>query len=446
MRIKNAQKHWLLTAIFLIVGLCFALPSFSSQTNIDVTAGVEMRLRYVGTYNLPTHERTKSDPTSFTRVRTRPWIRASYENATFFLKPAHEFRHYFKPDSASSNQRWPDVLFIDNVYFQWENIFNDVDIKIGRQNIEYGEKRILSDGTGGDGTRSAFFDAARIIWHADKNRKLDILGIYQSSDDFLPTLGKKHEKGEEPYDYDLTGLKQDEFGLGLYWQDSSNKDFIYEAYYFAKGEYRMPDAPYRNEGCHDEFHTLGTRLLPRFTETIYGELELAGQAGSDIEIAGQGHAGLTWKPKETKNNSVTAACRIISGDKEGARSDHAWHVVFNRATGYGDTIAAMYHRYNYNNLVYPHLSASYEIGDFSSIRAQTGPMFTSVREDDSDGSYRGYYVQTAYLLDPEKLFNTDLPGDGSFRIHLEFFDKGNYFAPENDDYAFYGELQCLWNF
>jgi hypothetical protein len=73
-------------------------------------------------------------------------------------------------------------------------------------------------------------------------------------------------------------------------------------------------------------------------------------------------------------------------------------------------------------------------------------MFTSVREDDSDGSYRGYYVQTAYFLYPEKLFNTDLPGDGSFRIHLEFFDKGNYFAPGNDDYAFYGELQCLWNF
>ena len=166
-----------------------------------------------------------------------------------------------------AGSRWPDVLFIDNLYVAWNGAFDVLDFKLGRQDMSFGAQRIVSDGTGGDGSRSAYFDGLRVTWHADEKRTLDMFGIYQTFDDWLPTLGKEHANGEKPHDYDMTGYGQDEYGLGLYWQDRANEDFGYDAYYVAKGERRPSHAKHRKEGSHADSHTFGVRLLPRFTRT-----------------------------------------------------------------------------------------------------------------------------------------------------------------------------------
>lgn len=174
----------------------------------------------------------------------------------------------------------------------------------------------------------------------------------------------------------------------------------YDLYYVGKGERRGAGARYRSEGKCSDSHTVGFRLLPRFSKTLFGELELAAQTGSEIKYAGQGYAGLTWKPVAAAKPFLTGACWILSGDSKGERGDTAWHAVFNRETGLGETIAPMYSRYNYTNLVYPHLAAGCDVGDFSKLRCQAGPLFTAVREDDSDGTYRGFYAQIKYELNP----------------------------------------------
>ena len=307
MKKKNIKTQTALKCMLAFGAMQVAHAYSDTATNLNVTAGAELRLRYDGTDNLPTSSRGESGSTEYARIRIRPWMMASYEDFGFLFRLADEFRAYRVPDSMSRKQRWPDVLFIDNLYVAWNGAFDVLDFKLGRQDMSFGAKRIVSDGTGGDGSRSAYFDGLRVTWHADENRTLDMFGIYQTFDDRLPTLGKEHANGEKPHDYDMTGYGQDEYGLGLYWQDRSNEDFGYDAYYVAKGERRPSHAKYRKEGSHADSHTFGVRLLPRFAETLYGELELAGQVGSEIKLAGQCYAGLTWKPETACKPSLTGA-------------------------------------------------------------------------------------------------------------------------------------------
>ncbi len=442
------NKMKLIPVFALAASAAFAETESASNTNSNfkVDVGAEVRLRYDVTDNLPTSSRGESGDSSYARVRIRPWVRFAYDDFGLFLRLADEFRHYERPESNSSKQRWPDVAFIDNLYFSANSLFDCLDVKIGRQDMSFGSKRILSDGTGGDGSRSAYFDALRLTWHADKGRTLDAFAFYMDHKDWMPTLGKEHENGKEPHAYDTTGYDQDEFGAGLYWQDRANADFGYDVYYVAKKEFRTSSSKYRKEGRVAETHTAGVRLLPRFTETLTGEFELAGQVGTHDLFAGQAYGGVTYAPKSDFKPHLTGAVWALTGDEDGERGDNAWHAVFNRETGLGESIAPMYTKYDYTNLIYPHVAFGCNVASFSSVKAQVGPLFTAVKEDAADGSYRGAYAQVKYTVKLGKLFGCELLDGGKFSLLGEYFGKGDYFKDGSDNDAFFLRAELAWNF
>lgn len=396
----------------MAIGGAFADDGTNRTGRLDVKVGAEARIRCEATTGLPDSDHGEHGHSEYIRFRIRPYLSAGTEDLGLFARIADEFRYYRSPDSKSRKQRFPDVVFIDNLYWRQDGLFDLVDLRIGRQDMAYGAKRIIADGTGGDGTRSKYFDAVRTVWHVGEKRTLDLFALYCAHEDWLPTLGKEHENGKRSHDYDMTGYFQDELGGGLYWQNRSCREFGYDLYYFAKDEIREHDSKYRSEGRHLLYHTFGLRMLPQSTETLSGEVELAGQAGD--------------------------------------RGKHAWHTVFNRETGIGESIVPMYTKYDYTNLIYPHLAAGCAVGEATSLKSQLGPLFAPVAESRPDGgeygNYRGFYVQVKCETKLDALAGCEWLKGARFALRGEYFEKGDYFADDSDGPALFGRSELSWRF
>jgi len=420
-----------------------------SKSNVKATVGGDVRLRYDITQGLPTDQHAEAPHSDYMRLRVRPWMNVHAGDLGIYVRLADEFRYYRRPESNSRKQQFPDVVFLDNLYLEYKNLFDAFDVKVGRQDMAFGSKRVISDGTGGDGSRSASFDGARVTWHAAEKRTLDAFAVSCAREDWLPTLGKEHANGKKPAAYDMTGYNQAEEGAGLYWQDRSNKDFGYDVYYVAKREDRGTRAKYYKEGDHPDTHTAGVRLLPKFTDTLSGEFEGAVQVGSESLLAGQAYGGVTYAPKASWKPYLTGACWYLSGDSAGGRGNNAWHAVFNRETGMGEAVAPMYTKYDYTNLLYPHLAAGVQLADACAIDAECGPMFTPVTEANPKGGdygdYRGFYGKVKYTIPLGKVVGSWAHG-GKLAFTGEWLQKGNYFVNNDRNAALFGRAELSWAF
>ncbi|MBQ9694035.1 MAG: alginate export family protein [Kiritimatiellae bacterium] len=423
------------------------------KSALDLSFGGDIRLRYDATNNMPNEKHGEKAHSDYMRLRTRLWGKAEMKQMELFLRVADEFRYYRSAEGDKGKQRFPDVLFIDNLYLKYSDLFDFVDVKIGRQEMSFGAKRIISDGTGGDGSRSNYFDAARLTFKFDNNRTLDAFGVYTARHDWLPTLGETHDaksKGTKGYDYENTGYNQTEYGAGLYYTDKSNKEMPWEAYYVWKTEEGEHSKVIPKGQTDFQTHTFGLRLLPKFTETLSGETEVAVQFGDESSFATMVYGGLTYAPQIALKPKFTLGVQYMSGDKEGARGEDAWKPVFNRETGVGELVAPMFNKYAYNNFLYPHLKVDLTLSENQKLALQTGPMFAPVEESDGNGghygSFRGFYAQTKYSIALGKAL--DLPALKGFGMAFtgEVLTKGDYFAESQDGTAFFGRAEVTYKF
>lgn len=444
-----------------LLSLCALLsaPLFAQTpaNQLDLDFGGDIRFRYIAEDNFPDAKHGQKKNADYTRFRTRLWGKATYNKLSAFLRVGNEFRYYMSKESNKGKQRFPDVTYIDNLYLQYTDAFDFIDIKLGRQDMAFGAKRIISDGTGGDGSRTTFFDAARFTFKFEDKRTLDLFGVYMARHDWLPDAGHTHDaksKHTKSYDYDLTGYNHNEYGFGLYYTDKSMTEMPWEAYYVWKFEEGEDSSVYSTEVSGNTFqtHTAGFRLLPQFTQHLSGELEVALQVGDESLFAGMAYAGLSytrkdwaWKPR------FTAAVHYMSGDKDGGRGNHAWHPVFNRETGVADSVAPMFDKYAYNNYLYPHLAISCQPTDLTAITAQTGPMFAPVEEEydgETYGSFRGYLAKVKYEIALGKLIDKENPHLKDLKTSFsgEVLTKGNYFEDDADKTALFFQFEVTYKF
>ncbi len=445
------MKTSLIISCALITGLALA------ETKVDF--GGDIRFRYETSTHMPDDKHRQKDHSDYMRLRTRVWGRARANQWEAYLRIGNEFRYYRAQPSDKGKQRFPDVTYIDNLYLKYTDLYDFIDVTVGRQEMKFGASRIISDGTGGDGSRTTFFDAARLTFKFDNERTLDAFVMYSASDDWMPTLGHTHaakSKGTKGYDYDLTGYNHDELGAGLYYTDKSCEALPWEAYYVYKVELDG-DCPGNNVSKvmprdADSFatHTAGFRLLPQFTKTLSGELELAGQVGDDSLLAMMAYAGLTYAPKVAMKPKLTLGVQYMSGDEEGARGEHAWHAVFNRETGVGDLVAPMFNTYAYTNFLYPHIKVDLTPIEHHTVSFQTGPMFAPVAENDGKGgeygTFRGYYAQIKYAIAIGKYFDASYAQNLGISLLGEVLTKGDYFKQDERDTAFFGRFEITYKF
>lgn len=415
--------------------------------------GGDFRFRGESCVNGPTATHKENAHTDYLRLRTHVWGKVTHDRFEGFLQLGNEFR-YYRPEKDKGKQRFPDVTFIDQFYFKGSDLFDGLlDIKIGRQNMSFGNKRIISDGTGGDGSRTTYFDALRLTFDFGNKRTLDAFAIYTARHDWLPTLGRTHDaksKRTKSYDYDTTGYNHTEYGAGLYYTDKSYDALPWEAYYVWKTE-NGENSTVIQKGDTFTTHTFGTRLIPQFTKTLSGELEAAIQFGDDAHLAFLAHTGLTYAPDWQCKPKFTAAVTYMSGDSNGGRGKHAWHSVFNRQVHYGDLVSAMFNKNAFNNFLYPHAAVQLLPTDLTKLDLQAGPIFAPVHEEapngDSYGTFRGFYAQVKYGIQLGKLLSeSDCLSTLNLNLVGEVLTKGSDWFLDEDDTAFFGRVEFTYTF
>lgn len=410
---KKVSVGALLAAAWLPAGAAVAAEAVQKEQGLDFDAGADVRFRYEYKDNWMDKGKTSVNPDyeDYYRMRTRVWGKATYgEELGAYLRLGNEFRDYRNSDDSKHKNEFPDELYIDNFYFDVNAIGDRVDLRVGRQDIKEGAGRLISDGTPGDGSRSAYFDAILATVKVLEKSDVDLMATWNRyRDDW--TLGNPHDI------YDLTKIKSgdpyskmDEKGLMAYLHYNEVQDFPMEFYWIWKQEERFYDKTSRYPGR--DFHTLGTRLTPKLTEKLSAEFEGAvqlgqtdgqsGMEGRDL-FAWMGYGGLTYSEKEVFGKpKLTGAVLYLSGDEDSyyktsdGSTDHGWNPVFNRTTWFSELCSNMYDQYRWSNLIYPHLEAGIEPVSKHKVKLQAGPMFAAEKDNGASDSYRGFYSQLRY--------------------------------------------------
>lgn len=442
------MKRCCLLALSMLAGVLCA-QDVELQEKSPFSFGGDFRLRFDSKDNAPNKHSQKADREDLMRLRTHLYGKAEWENFDIKVQLGNEFRYYSEPDSSKGKQRFPDQTFFDELYFTVKGDWGK--LRVGRQYMSFGAKRIISDGTGADGSRSGFFDAARLTLDLENKRTLDIFATFMNEEDWLPTIGHTHDARSadtKSYDVAYTGYGE-EYGLGAYYTDKSNKEFPWEAYAVLKMEdgstsgtrYKNPDGTPKSL----TYLTVGTRLCPKFTDHLSGELEIAGQVGQDDLSAMMAYAGLTYAWGGDLAPKITAAVQYMSGDEDGQNGESAWHSVFNRGTVIGDLIDGLYSSNNYTNIIYPHAAFSFKPFKNHSFDIQAGPMFAAA-EEGNYGSYMGIFSQVKYGIKFGKYFNNKYLESLAFNFKGEVLTKDEDYFGDNDKTALFGRLEFTYSF
>jgi hypothetical protein len=425
-----------------------------SAKALDVDGGADLRIRQEVLGNMPERDNTFMPDQNYIRYRPRVWGAVKNEDFKLYMRVADEMRSYTTPNVP--NYRWPDEVFLDNLYLDLYKLFDDrVDLRIGRQDFygpngpTYGAGRVLCDGTPNDGSRSIFMDAVRATIKLDEKNALDVLAIYNSPENPL-AVGRSY-----PYGYGdrpLTGGKDEtEWGGGLYFKSKEYAEFPFELYYLYKRETKSLTTRTTGTGKGSvedgrDTHTVGARVMPKLSETLSAEVEGAVQAGqkdSGPSTSGyMGYAGLTYKPlvDSTAKPYLTGACYYLSGDKDqGAdKNDSSWDPLWSRWPQFSELYVynTVYGIGYWSNLIYPHVDAGVEIGPGHKVSSSVGPMYTAVEDElgGGDGNLRGWLGMIRYDFPlAKKIFGKR--GELYGHVTAEVLDPGDYYT--SDQWAYF---------
>lgn len=312
-----------------------------AEIKADYGAGFRLRQEY---WENVTDLETRGQPDrDFFRLRSSLWGKIDLnESFGAYLKLTNEAKYYlgsYRPfltsDSTSDDTRFDvDELVIDNLYVSAKNIFGlPIDLRIGRQDFlgEYGEGFLILDGTPGDGSRTAYFNAAKASWKISKSHSVDVLYISNTNkEEYLPSLYPSRSDSLSGYVDNKKLLNaSDETGVVVYGKSQLNDNIRVEPYYMFKEE----DPVGTNSTL--KLNTVGARMV--FTAANwkvrgeyahqFGEYEshrdrkgnggyiLAGQKFDDVPLKPEWELGYVY----------------LSGDDPSTSDHEGWNPLFSRA-------------------------------------------------------------------------------------------------------------------
>ena len=448
------HKHWSILAAGLVSGAALAQQAEAPKTP-SFAGGADVRIREEAFDEIPFLADppgiTRGGENNYFRFRSRLWGSAAWDPISVHGRLASEFRHYLEPDTPSAWD-WPDEIVVDQLYLNLKGLADGaLDVRVGRQDMMFGAGRVLLEGTPKDGSRTIYFDAARVTWRVNAQSTLDVFGIYNQAESQLD-IGPldRDNTGFDKYSNDLT-----ESGGGLYATFKNLPSLPTECYYLFKDESAWdsfvpgtPPSSVKRPGR--QTHTLGTRLLPKLNDQIGFEIEGAvqfGETDDDRDISGYlGYGGAIWTlPVEIAKArpSLTAGLYYLSGDDpDTAGEDEGWNPLWSRYPQFSELYIYAFDAEKagyWSNVLYPSLTAAIAFDKFHKLSLSAGMMYAPEENGPGGGDRRGALYTARYdfpiarglLAERDRMYG---------HLLAECLDPGDYYRVDNAAYFLRWEL------
>ncbi|MBN1787581.1 MAG: hypothetical protein JW806_04220 [Sedimentisphaerales bacterium] len=275
-----------------------------------LTMGADIRWRYVYSWNIDTIQDDAAGRSSkwhYTRNRFRWWTKSRItDDIDFNHRWVWEFRTWDDPYRKDKRMNWDEIVW-DRFNITMRN-FADMPLTVvlGRQDIKLGNAWLVLDATKDDGSRTAYFDAIRLIYQVpDKETTLDLIYIDQRADSaaWLKPIGDK-DRLVGPYD---------EKGAIAYVTDKSRENLQLEGYFIYKNDNPV------NSGTKSEIYTFGGAMegpigsSEKWKYRIEGAVQ-GGDKGTEDRIAYGTVNKLEYHFNDEKKNMLHVSLEYLSGD------------------------------------------------------------------------------------------------------------------------------------
>ena len=350
---------------------------------------------------------------NYYRIRPRFWGEVDpIDNVTLKLRLTEEFRIWENP-SGSRNYMYPDEWVVDLLYVDIKKLMNDkLDLRIGRQELNYGNGILVLEGTPEDGSRTLYFDAIKATMKVCDKTTVDFVGIYNRPENDLAINSENRDLTGQGKDYN------DETDAGgiIYVKNNTMEKMPFELYYIFKNEGEWESGPATNIVKHDEadIHTAGLRLMPKITDSLSGNLELAGQIGEQEDVDRESYAidaylkYLLPVAKDMKP-AVEAGVYVLSGNDPDTDDNEGWDPLWARYPQRSDLYVFAYPVGYWSNLMMSRACYTMDATKWMKLKAMIA--YLEAMEDDGpgEGKERGwlYTLRTDFTLGEKLLTSKD---------------------------------------
>jgi hypothetical protein len=278
--------------LLLFVLLLYASPVYAEHTiehvfdtDMKATFGASLRLRQEIWDNVVDLS-TKQNDRNFFRLRASVWGKLDMgKGFDAFAKLTSEPKYFLGPyhpsmDAEPFQRLDTDEIIMDNAYLSAKKLFNSkVDVKIGRQDFLapgdiYGEGFLITDGTPGDGSRTFYFNAAKVRLNITQDNSVDFVYINDPETDiFMPSVHPAISGNALYIDNKKLLTTSDEQAFMIYSRNKLSQYFTFDPYYIRKTEHAWGATPGLT------LHTFGGRVAFTCPEGWRAKAELARQVG-----------------------------------------------------------------------------------------------------------------------------------------------------------------------
>lgn len=346
----DSMKRALFAALVaLLIGLMDAQALFAE---VKFDYGAAFRLRQEIWDNLISLGTTPNTNTNydrnFFRLRTQLWGKVEIDKTYgAYLRLTNEAKYYNGPYLNEQNtpkvyrSLEEDEVFVDNLYVDFKKAFGlPVDVRIGRQDFlgEFGDGFLILDGTPSDGSRSFYFNAAKVIITPIKNHSITLVALKNTKTDiFLPSLHSSLAGNVNYFQEKRMLNASDETGIIVY---SKNKfGFLsVDPYYIWKSEdaIYLPTAPTVRQAPRSYLNTVGGRLEAK-PENWTIKAEFAHQFGEYSNgvtrkaDGGQASIGYAFKATPLKPELEVGYVYLSGDNPNTAGKNESWDPLWSRA-------------------------------------------------------------------------------------------------------------------